>query len=157
MELHLTNKSTLAATAIDFIGQLYGIEREVKYLPAEDRLRERRTRAAPVAQALHKWLLEFRPKVPNGSATAKAMDYSLHRWAALTRYLGDPAFPIDNNFDEQQIRPWATGRNYANYALMRTRRRRRAGHRSAKALNARTATSHDHSACRNCINPLDGR
>ncbi|WP_252725231.1 transposase domain-containing protein, partial [Acidithiobacillus sp. MC2.2] len=43
-------------------------------------------------------------------ATAKAMDYSLNRWAALTRYLADPALPIDNNFDEQQIRPWATGR-----------------------------------------------
>ena len=38
------------------------------------------------------------------------MYYSLHRWAALTRYLGDPALPIGNNFDEQQIRPWATGR-----------------------------------------------
>ncbi|MGZ7242466.1 IS66 family transposase, partial [Streptococcus pyogenes] len=75
MELHLANKSTLAATAIELIGQLYGIEREVKDLAAEDRLRERRTRAAPVAQALHKWLLEYRPKVPDGSATAKAMDY----------------------------------------------------------------------------------
>jgi len=38
------------------------------------------------------------------------MDNSLNRWAALTHYLGDPALPIDNNFDEQQIRPWATGR-----------------------------------------------
>ncbi len=110
VELHLANKSTLAASAIELIGQLYGVEREVKDLPAEDRLRERRTRAGSVAQALHKWLLEFRPKVPDGSATAKAMDYSLNRWTALTRYLGDPALPIDNNFDEQQIRPWATGR-----------------------------------------------
>lgn len=79
-------------------------------LPVEDRLRERRTRAAPVAKALYEWLLEFRPKVPDGSATAKAMDYSLNRWTALTRFLSDPALPIDNNFDEQQIRPWATGR-----------------------------------------------
>ncbi len=38
------------------------------------------------------------------------MDYSLYRWTALTRYPGDPALPIDKNFDEQQIRPWATGR-----------------------------------------------
>jgi transposase len=110
VELHLANKSTLAATAIEFIGQLYGIERAVKDLAADDRLRERRTRAVPVAQALHEWLRAFRAKVPEGSATAKAMDYSLHRWAALTRYLDDPALPIDNNFDEQQIRPWATGR-----------------------------------------------
>ena len=82
----------------------------MKDLPAEERLRERRTRAVPVAQALHRWFLQYRLKVPDGSATAKAMDYSLNRWAALTRYLDDPALPIDNNFDEQQIRPWATGR-----------------------------------------------
>ncbi len=79
LELHLANKSTLAATAIEFTGQFYGIEREVKNLPAEDRMRERRTRAAPVALALERWLLEYRPKVPDGSATAKAIDYSLHR------------------------------------------------------------------------------
>ena len=40
----------------------------------------------------------------------RRFDYSLNRWAALTRYLDDPALPIDNNHDEQQIRPWATGR-----------------------------------------------
>ena len=110
VELHLANKSTLAATAIDMMGELYGSEREMKLLPPDERLRERRTRAAPIAQALHAWLVEFRAKVPNGTATAKAMDYSLNRWGALTRYLDDPALPIDNNFDEQQIRPWATGR-----------------------------------------------
>lgn len=48
--------------------------------------------------------------MPDGTATAKAMDYSLQRWGALTRYLSDSALPIDNNFDEQQIRCWATGR-----------------------------------------------
>lgn len=72
-------------------------------MPPDERLRQRRTRATPVAQALHKWPQEYRPKVPDDSATAKAMDYSLHPCAALTRYLGDPALPIDNNFDEQQI------------------------------------------------------
>lgn len=110
IELHEANKSTLAATAIEFMGQLYGIEREVKRLSPDERLHERRTRAAPIARALKEWLVEFRVKVLDGTATAKAMDYSLHRWAALTRYLSDPALPIDNNFDEQQIRPWATGR-----------------------------------------------
>lgn len=46
----------------------------------------------------------------DGTATAKAVECSLNRWAALTHYLDDPALPIDNNHDEQQIRPWATGR-----------------------------------------------
>jgi hypothetical protein len=38
---------------------------------------------------------------------AKALDYSLKRWIALTRYLDDGAVPIDNN----QVRPWALGRS----------------------------------------------
>ena len=42
-----------------------------------------------------------RVKVPGGTATAKAIDYSLNRWAALTRYIKDPRLPIDNNHDEQ--------------------------------------------------------
>ena len=37
VELHFANQSTIAATAIDFIGQLYGIERAVKDLPPERR------------------------------------------------------------------------------------------------------------------------
>lgn len=110
IELYETNKSTIAATAIDFFGQLYGVEREVKGLTPEQRQHERRTRAAPIARALHEWLIAQRTKLTDGTASAKAIDYSLNRWAALTRYLDDPALPIDNNHDEQQIRPWATGR-----------------------------------------------
>lgn len=33
--------------------------------------------------------------MPEGSAIAKALDYSLKRWIALTRYLDDGAVPID--------------------------------------------------------------
>ncbi|MDP9095813.1 MAG: IS66 family transposase [Pseudomonadota bacterium] len=109
-ELHDTHKSTLAATALEFIGQLYRIERELKQVTPEQRWRERRARAAPIAQALHDWLVAQRTRTADGTAIAKAIDYSLNRWAALTRYLDDPALPIDNNHDEQQIRPWATGR-----------------------------------------------
>ena len=44
-------------------------------------------------------------------ATAKAIDYSVKRWQALTRYLDDGGVPIDNNWVENQIRPWALGRS----------------------------------------------
>jgi hypothetical protein len=52
-----------------------------------------------------------RELVPEGSATAKALDYSLKRWVALTGYLEDGAVPIDNNQIENLIRPWALGRS----------------------------------------------
>ena len=56
------------------------------------------------------WLQLERQRVPDGSPIARAIDYSLNRWAALTRFLLDGNVPIDNNHIEQQMRPWAMGR-----------------------------------------------
>lgn len=52
-----------------------------------------------------------RQKLPDSSATARALDYSLRRWAALTRFAGDGQLPVDNHWIENQIRPIAIGRN----------------------------------------------
>ena len=109
-DLHAANKSTLAAEAIERIGQLYAIEREIKALTPAERFEQRQRRSLPIADQLHQWLQAQRGRVHDGSAIAKAIDYSLNRWSALMRYLSDPALPIDNNHDERQIRPWATGR-----------------------------------------------
>jgi len=46
----------------------------------------------------------------DGTRTARAIDYSLKRWEALERYLEDGEVPIDNNWIENQVRPWALGR-----------------------------------------------
>ncbi len=92
------------------IGRLYDVEREIRDADDGQRLKARRGRSAPIAQALHDWLTAQRASVTDGTATARAINYSLKRWAALTRFLDDPALPIDYNHDEQQIRPWAAGR-----------------------------------------------
>jgi transposase len=110
-ELWANHKSTLAEQALALFGRLYEVEREVADLPAEERLQIRQAKAKPAADALHAWLTAQRQKVPPGSATAKAMDYSLTRWTALTRYLEDGELPADNNWVENQIRPIAIGRN----------------------------------------------
>jgi transposase len=75
------------------------------------RQRLRAEHARSVAENLHKWLILHRSKVPDGSATAKAIDYSLGRWEALTRYIDDGDLPIDNNWIENRIRPVALGRS----------------------------------------------
>lgn len=103
-----------AAIANDIVsrrqrGQPYQVEREAQSLTVEERRRLRNTRARPITDALHRWMLAHRETVPNGSASAKALDYSLKRWAALTRYLDDGGLPIDNNRVENLIRPWALG------------------------------------------------
>jgi len=68
--------------------------RELK-LDAAGRQQLRQQRAKPIAEALRQWLTRQRGQVPDGSATRKAIDYSLGRWAALTRYLEDGDLPID--------------------------------------------------------------
>ncbi|SDR72815.1 Transposase [Halopseudomonas litoralis] len=110
-DLHVANQSVLAEQALEYIKLLYQVEREAKDLAPEQRQVMRATQAKPIAEALHKWMLAQREKVPDGTGTARALDYSLKRWAALTRYLDDGAVPIDNNWVENQIRPWALGRS----------------------------------------------
>jgi hypothetical protein len=110
-DLHAANKSQLAEQALHSIGGLYEVERHAKEMSDEARWRLRQETAVPIAEKLHEWMLAQRELVPEGSATAKALDYSLKRWVALTRYLEDGAVPIDNNQIENLIRPWALGRS----------------------------------------------
>lgn len=110
-DLHVSNKSQIAEQALDYIGQLYDVEREVKHLDAKERRRIRQTQSKPLADAFHQWMLLQRQKITDGSATAKALDYSLKRWDALARFLENGQLPIDNNWIENQIRPIAIGRS----------------------------------------------
>ena len=76
----------------------------------------RQEQAQPLLDSMHDWLRQTRMMVANGSGLAKAMalgqplDYSLKRWAALSRYSTDGRFPIDNNPVENIIRPIAIGK-----------------------------------------------
>ncbi|WKB52874.1 IS66 family transposase [Eleftheria terrae] len=109
-DLWANNRSQIAEEALGYFGKLYDMERDVQPLDPVARQRIRQELARPVADALHTWLVLHRQKVPDGSATAKAIDYSLGRWTALVRYLDDGALPADNNWAENRIRPIALGR-----------------------------------------------
>ncbi|PNG58905.1 hypothetical protein CHC07_00630 [Variovorax sp. B4] len=106
-ELWANQGSQVGEQALKFFGELYAIEREVAELMPDERRRIRQERSRKVADAMHQWLSGQRPRVPDGSATAKALDYSLKRWQALTRYIDDGDLPADNNWVENQIRPIA--------------------------------------------------
>lgn len=110
-DLHVANQSQIAGQALALIGSLYDVERDARALTRQERQLLRQQRSQPILDRLHQWLTAHRQQVPNGSATAKAIDYSLKRWSALTRYCEDGAVPIDNNRVENQIRPWALGRS----------------------------------------------
>jgi transposase len=108
-DLHASSKSQVAESALQQIGMVYEIEREVQSLTPDERQRIRQARSRPLLDALHRWMLLTRQKITDGSATAKALDYSLKRWVALTRFVDDGHLPADNNWIENQIRPIAIG------------------------------------------------
>ena len=110
-DLHAANKSQIAEFALQQFAKVYDIEREAKEISADERKAMRQRHTQPVLDALHQWMLLQRQKVPEGSATAKALDYSLRRWVALTRFCNDGQLRIENNWIENQIRPIALGRS----------------------------------------------
>ena len=109
-DLHAANQSPIAAEALRRIAELYAIEAQGRDLDAPARHALRQQQAKPLFDDLQHWLTHTRLNTAPGSATAKAIDYSLKRWPALARYLEDGLRPIDNNPVENCIRPIAIGK-----------------------------------------------
>lgn len=63
----------------------FRIDEEITRAKADQRRRLRQPKSRRVVAALNKWLMAQRQLVPNGSANAKVIDYSLKRWQALTQ------------------------------------------------------------------------
>ncbi|MFM9429058.1 hypothetical protein RCH10_005548 [Variovorax sp. GrIS 2.14] len=103
-------KSAVAVEALQRIAQIYKTERELAEMPTEERLAGRMNIARPLSEQLHTWLRLERGRVPDGCATAKALNYSLNAWEALTRNQLDGQVPVDNNHCENLISLWAMGR-----------------------------------------------
>ena len=112
-DVYAADRSPTAAEALRRIGQLYGIEREIRgQLPAV-RSAVRRTRSAPILGAMHAWLRETMTTLSAKSPLSQAIQYTLTRWTALSRYVEDGTVEIDNNAAERAIRALVLGRrNY---------------------------------------------
>jgi transposase len=134
-DLYMANNSPVASEALRRIAELYAIEAKGRDLDVNSRLRLRDQQALPRLQAMHRWLLQTRQSVATGSALAKAMDYSLKRWAVLARYATTGNLPIDNNAVENVIRPIALGKKNWMFAGSE-----RAGRRAA-AIQSLLATA----------------
>lgn len=112
-DIHEAHPSPITTEALDRIGALYGIEREIRGQVAERRREIRQTKARPLLDDLHRWLRQKVATLSAKSDTAAAIRYSLSRWRALTRYVDDGLIEIDNSSAERALRAVALGRkNY---------------------------------------------
>jgi transposase len=118
----LPSGKNLARVAIDeYIGKVYAVERHIKELreereksgatlPLETVLKIRQERSAPLLASFKEWVDKLVLGVPPASALGKALSYTLNQWPKLVRHLEYPELPVDNNYLENHIRPFSTGR-----------------------------------------------
>lgn len=108
----LSSKAGKAHEIIKWISKLYQIENEArdKKLNFAERKILRQQQAPPLLEQIQKLLTTSTP-LPK-SALGKAITYALNQWPYLIRYIEYGEAEIDNNFIENQIRPFALGRNW---------------------------------------------
>ena len=100
-------KSCQAAQGYAFCNRLFELERQFEQLTAEERLRQRREKSAPVLEAYWKWLNTILR--PTGKLK-DAITYAQNQKAHLSAFLEHGEIEISNNQVENAIRPFVIGR-----------------------------------------------
>jgi hypothetical protein len=103
-------KSPLAIEGVRRIDAIFDVERDINGLTAEQRRAARQIRVAPLVASLEMWMRSERAKLSRHADVAKAMDYTLKRWEAFTRFLDDGRICLSNNAAERALRGIALGR-----------------------------------------------
>ncbi len=110
---HARRPTELTQEALRRIGELYGIEADIRGSPAQERLVVRRAQSVPLMQALYDWIHMQMKTLSAHAEMAKAFGYMLKQWGALNVFCHDGWVEIDNNICENALRAVALGRrNY---------------------------------------------
>jgi transposase len=115
-DLARLSKAPIAVEAVKRIDVLFAIEREINGLMPQERLCVRQERSQPLIIELQTWLREQRARLSKNSDTTKAINYSLNRWDAFTRFLDDGRLCVSNNAAERELRAVALGRKNWTFA-----------------------------------------
>ena len=110
VEVYKTMQSPFAHEVIERLQVVYAIEAEIRGSSAEQRLAARRTRTAPLMEALKARLTAMVGQLFSQSKLAEAINYALNHWDGLTLFLRDGRVEVDSNSVERSMRPIAMGR-----------------------------------------------
>jgi transposase len=106
------NPKSLADRALDYIGNLYKIEKQARRqaLDADQIYRQRQQEAKPLLDQFKDWLEANQPLTPPKGLLGQAISYTLANWEKLIIYIEDGRLRADNNLVENAIRPFVVGR-----------------------------------------------
>lgn len=102
-----------AALPLAAFKRLFSIERRLKAVTIDERLRGRQELSKPVYEDLITWMHAYQPHEPPSSALGRAIAYTLNHQVALQRFLEDGVIPIDNSVVERlHVRTALTRKNF---------------------------------------------
>src|SRR4029077_10415097 len=94
--------SPIALEAVRRIDQLFEIERDINGMSANERLRIRQERSAPLLTELEAWLRAERARLSRSSGVIKPIDYMRKRWDGFARFVHDGRICLTNNVWEER-------------------------------------------------------
>lgn len=115
-DLHVVHPTAFTTEALRRVGELYGIEDQVRGKPPDLRRQIRQEQALPLLVDFEAWLRARLPTLSAKSNTTKAINYALNQWQALLLYCDYGIAEIDNNAAERALRAVALGRK--NFLFM---------------------------------------
>ena len=116
VDVQQSQGSAIAGEAIKRIAELYGIEKEVRGRPPDERARIRQRKSKPIFDDLEVWLHAQLTRISGKSPLAEAIRYALVRMKKLRPWLDHGFLELDNNTAERSMRPIGLGRK--NYLFM---------------------------------------
>src|ERR1700685_2352394 len=112
-DLYQAHRSPIAKEALERVGQLYGIEQEIRERSPDERKEVRQARSRPLLESMQAGWKATQAKLSQKSDVAMAIRYALDRWSALLRFCDAGRVEMDNNAAERARRVVALGRkNY---------------------------------------------
>jgi transposase len=104
-DLYQAHRSPIAKEALERIGQLYGIEQEIRGRSPDERKELRQARSRPLLESMQAWWKATQAKLSQKSDVAMAIRYALDRWSALLRFCEDGRVEMGNNAAERALGP----------------------------------------------------
>ncbi|AIO69532.1 IS66 family transposase [Burkholderia oklahomensis] len=109
-EVHDRTPTDATRQVLELIGELYGIEADIRGRPAAERLRVRQEKSVPLLAAIKAWMTDKLATLSKKSELAKAIRYSLNQWDALVLYGKEGCAEISNALAENALRCVSLGR-----------------------------------------------
>lgn len=97
-------------TGVKYIDELFEVEREIENLSAEEKVKERQEKSAPILKKFYEWVYSTSEKYVTNSKLQKALTYAINQKENLSKFLDDGRIPLTNSKAERAVRPFAVHR-----------------------------------------------